>query len=69
MREGENPRGAAKPTNVRYTPESGHRDQPLECPLVAKRRHWRHFRSNRDLAPECLRGVVSCGYFVNVKVR
>src|SRR6516165_8872517 len=30
---------AAPPTNVRFTPESGHRNSVVECPLCAKSRH------------------------------
>ena len=36
--------------NVRFTPESGHRDQPLECPLLAITGHWRIVRNSGNLA-------------------
>jgi hypothetical protein len=29
----------ASPTNVRFTPKSGHRNSVVECPLCAKSRH------------------------------
>jgi len=35
---------AAPPTNVCFTPESGHRNSVVECPLCATNRHSRVFR-------------------------